>query len=246
MRAPNGVRVDILPASEADLRRGVIEWPRSGFRMSLIGFRQAFEFAAIVRVAPDLELRVASVPVIVLLKIAAYQDRPAARRKDLGDLSHILTRWPPHDDPRRYATDVSAVTGDYEEAGALVLGRDVGAMVDERDRRIVEEFLANHEHATREHMTRLGPSSWVESPEVLQNLRGVVRARVSRGLAKVPGIRVAKPVAPYLRPPPTTPCNTATPKSRSPPAPSPRARRSRHSESATPACARSSSRRSRP
>jgi len=60
--APEGVKVDILPAGPNLRRAGTLRWPRSGNEMSLLGQRLAFEQARDVQVTSDLSIRVAPVP----------------------------------------------------------------------------------------------------------------------------------------------------------------------------------------
>ena len=80
-RTPAGIAVDIVPASTEALARRYVEWPRSGFRMSLLGMRLAFEHAVVLRIAADVEVRVAPIHVISVLKMIAYLDRPEVRAK---------------------------------------------------------------------------------------------------------------------------------------------------------------------
>ena len=88
--SPAGVAVDIVPASPEDLARGHIDWPRTGFRMSLLGLRLAFERCVEFRVAPDLAVKVVPLYVLAVLKIVAYLDRPGSREKDLADLAYVM------------------------------------------------------------------------------------------------------------------------------------------------------------
>jgi len=58
-RSGSGIAVDIVAADEEAMTRGYIDWPRSGFRMTLLGMRLAFEHAVVLRIAADLDGRVA-------------------------------------------------------------------------------------------------------------------------------------------------------------------------------------------
>jgi hypothetical protein len=106
--APSGEIVDIIPAGSDLLRKGAVEWPRTGHRMSLLGLRLAFERGVPVAVAPDLSIKVAPVPVLTVLKIVAYEDRPTERERDLADLAYILTEYEPED---RFAISTDYGTG---------------------------------------------------------------------------------------------------------------------------------------
>jgi len=179
--SPTGEIVDIIPAGPDLLQRGVVEWPRGGHRMSLVGLRLAFERGVPIAVAPDLTIKVAPVPVLTVLKIVAYEDRPAERERDLADLAYILTEYEPED---RFVDDVIDLGLSYEEAGPFLLGRKISEMVDETERIVIERFI--HEALDEDgpspvHMKllALGPPSWRrDSSEMIRCLRAF-----SRGLS---------------------------------------------------------------
>src|SRR6267142_4639694 len=125
---------DILPAGPNLRRAGTLRWPRSGNEMSLLGQRLAFEQARDVQVASDFSIRVAPVPVVCVLKMVAYQDRPQARARDLEDLAHIFDEYVPADDQRRYSDEVPEAGIDFEVVSAFLLGRDIGALVNSEER----------------------------------------------------------------------------------------------------------------
>jgi hypothetical protein len=74
--APDGALVDVLPGAPALVRQGGFTWPDGSAHVNLAGFRLPFADAALAAVAPDLSVRVASLRSLVLLKMAAYLDRP--------------------------------------------------------------------------------------------------------------------------------------------------------------------------
>jgi predicted nucleotidyltransferase len=144
--APEDVKVDILPAGPNLRRAGTLRWPRSGNEMSLLGQRLAFEQARDVEVASDFSIRVAPVPVVCVLKMVAYQDQPQARARDLED--------------------------DFEVVSAFLLGRDIGALVNSKERAAVASFIAkvrdeNDPHATQARMANVAPVFWRRDPGAL-------------------------------------------------------------------------------
>jgi len=78
-----GVVVDALPASPASLAEGKLVFTRSGHVMSLVGFDLALAHCAVVPLDGATDLEVATVPVIAVLKMTAWLDRPAERERDL-------------------------------------------------------------------------------------------------------------------------------------------------------------------
>jgi predicted nucleotidyltransferase len=170
--SPRGVPIDVFPAGDEHLRAGFITWPKSGFRMSLIGIRLAFLHSKRVPMADDFEVPVAPASVITVLKMAAYLDRPADRLKDLSDIGHVLEEYIAEDDDRRYSTEVLDRELAFEDVSAFLLGRDVGAVVQEAERQVVDAFLARvcsegDRAATQARMLQRGPRSWRADPQVL-------------------------------------------------------------------------------
>lgn len=85
------VEVDLLPAGPALLRQGYIEW-RPGFRMNLSGFELLFGPDPQVADAQH-DIKLASICQVALLKLVAFLDRPAERRRDLGDLAQLFASY---------------------------------------------------------------------------------------------------------------------------------------------------------
>ncbi len=179
-RTPAGIAVDIVPASDEALMRGYVEWPRSGVRMSLLGMRLAFEHAVAIRITADLEVRVAPIRVISVLKMIAYLDRPQARAKDLGDLAHIMYEYVGTDSDRRFSVEVPDDLTEYEDVAPYLLGRDVGAVVDLEERRRISDFFTMiHDEARGPgllaRMSILGPPAWRDPGAVLERIRAFRR-----------------------------------------------------------------------
>jgi predicted nucleotidyltransferase len=166
-RSPDGVKVDLVPADPGLLRAGSLTWPESGFRMSLAGFRLAFDHHILVPVGDDHVVAVATVPALVVLKMVAFLDRPAEREDDLGDIAQVVERYLNATDDRRWQLPV-----DFDNASAFALGTDVGSMLREDERQVVDEFIRKatdegDRHRTHALLIRNGPFHWREHPEVL-------------------------------------------------------------------------------
>jgi predicted nucleotidyltransferase len=137
---PNGVLIDLVPAAPDALARRQLIWPKTGHVMNLGGVRLALAEAP-TELAPDLAIAVASIPIIALLKMAAYLDRPTEREKDLKDLAHILDEYPPAGDDRFFTDDVLSTNLDESQARGFILGTQRRMIVDEQDRELVHSFL---------------------------------------------------------------------------------------------------------
>jgi predicted nucleotidyltransferase len=184
-RTPTGIAVDIVPATAEALARGYIEWPRAGFRMSLLGIRLAFEHAVALPIAADLEVRTAPIQVISVLKIVAYLDRPAAREKDLGDLAHIMCGYLGDDSDRRFSLEVPDDLTEFDDVAPYLLGRDVGAIVDPAERRRISDFVTMIDDEARgprllARMSILGPFAWRDPDGVVTRIRAFRRGMEER------------------------------------------------------------------
>jgi predicted nucleotidyltransferase len=104
--------------------------------------RHAIGRARSVRVADDLEIPVATVSTIALLKMVSYLDRPHDRDRDLGDLAYVLEHYAEAGDDRRFSSDVLEAGVTYEQTGAFLLGRDLRVFVDAPEREAVERFMS--------------------------------------------------------------------------------------------------------
>jgi predicted nucleotidyltransferase len=185
-RSPTGLKVDVIPAAPELLAAGRIHWP-GGHTMSLLGFRHAFERPRAIQVTAALRVNAATVTAIALMKMAAYQERPDRRLRDLGDLAHILEHYADDAEERRFSDEVLAAGITYEQVGAFLLGRDLAEMVDLEERRIVERFLGMlggeiDSGRTEALMLQQAPPAWRTDPE---EMPGKARA-LALGLERAP------------------------------------------------------------
>lgn len=144
IHVPTDIPVDLVPFGEIAGQDAAIEWPETERRMSVLGFEAALEHAETVEVAGQ-QLRVASPPWHVALKLIAYADRKL--EKDLADINFML----------EHATDVQAQDGriydvlaaeladevvDYDEAGAYLIGLDLASQAPAPVRTALNTVLA--------------------------------------------------------------------------------------------------------
>lgn len=184
-QSPAGIPVDIVPVGTDALARGYIEWPRAGFRMSLLGMRLAFENAVRLGIAADLEVRVAPIHVLAVLKMVAYLDRPEVREKDVGDLAHMMHGYVSVDSERRFSSEVPDDLTEFEDVAPYLLGRDVSAVVNPDERQKVSDFIAMIEDESRgprlvARMSILGPSAWRDPDVVFARIRAFRRGMEER------------------------------------------------------------------
>jgi predicted nucleotidyltransferase len=137
--APNKVKVDLVLAPAEALARRELIW--DGWKMNLAGIGAALANKAQITVSQDIDIAVAPVPIIALLKMAAYLDKPE-RDKDLRDLGNILNAYPPTDDDRFFTDAILDERLSEEQARGAILAREIVALADSEDRDVVRAFVS--------------------------------------------------------------------------------------------------------
>lgn len=125
---PRGGIVDIMPAGREIRAQGHLVWPESQMQMSVVGFSHVFTKAEEREIAPALRMKVIPIPVLTLLKIASYLDRPTERYEtDNYD--------------RLFSDDVVAAGISFDCAGAFLLGLDLGRICSLGEQQVVAGFV---------------------------------------------------------------------------------------------------------
>jgi predicted nucleotidyltransferase len=138
-------QLDLIPYSRTLAPGDALEWPGQDRVMSTLGLEEAFESARPEQVG-DLVVPIASVAACVLLKLVAYNDRPAERVRDLIDIVHCFELYADEPDARRYEIGEVEVDGtrvSYDEAGAHLLGQEVAALARHESLVTVRRVLAS-------------------------------------------------------------------------------------------------------
>jgi predicted nucleotidyltransferase len=142
----NGTLIDIVPFGGVESPPGYIAFePHKDPEMTTAGFIEAYKSSLAVRLSPDLEIKVVSLPGLALLKIIAWYDRPNDRERDIQDLWILLKQYlNAGNRDRLFDEHLDLVDDDfdYELAGARVLGRDVAKLLTDQTRSIVMSVLS--------------------------------------------------------------------------------------------------------
>ncbi len=133
------VQVDLLPAGGALIAQGHIQWPND-FRMSLRGF-DALTAGPLPLADAGLSIEMATVPLVALLKMVSWMDRPAERTRDVSDIAWLLTSYLDEGNDEHFNRLIEAVGQGvvYEIAGAYCLGVDVSTCLGAAG--IAQEFV---------------------------------------------------------------------------------------------------------
>jgi len=137
----DGSQLDVLPGTARVLEAGVVRVEGEEQEMSMVGFDLALDHVVAVAIpGSQATVDVASLPAIVLLKMAAWLDRPHHRHKDLGDIACALVGALDDFDERRWASPLAEIPP--EQQSAFFVGGEVAAIARSPHRTKVAEFLA--------------------------------------------------------------------------------------------------------
>jgi predicted nucleotidyltransferase len=141
-RGASGANIDLVPAGVRLRSEKQLIWPGSGITMSLVGFDHVFSESIAHELASGLLLKVIPLPVFALLKIAAFLEGREQRDKDLQDIGALFEKYET-DGERRYGDEVydSGLRLRYDEAGAFLLGLDLGRLCRDDEIVLVQAFL---------------------------------------------------------------------------------------------------------
>lgn len=125
--------VDIIAFGGIEEPVGTIVWPPDkAVIMNVTGFRETLASMITVRIIEGLEVSLASLPGLALLKLLAWKDRGRGDARDARDLALLLRTY--HDAGNRnrlYEEELQlleSVEYDLELAGPRLLGKDIANM----------------------------------------------------------------------------------------------------------------------
>lgn len=134
------LRVDLLPSSRRYLVEAAVTFAHTGQVMNLTGFDLALQHNVEMPLPAHGSVAVATVPVIVVLKMAAFLDRPWERERDLQDLAAVFREYLAPTDDRRWEPPLDEI--DFSEQSAAALGADIASIAAAAHRELVGRFLA--------------------------------------------------------------------------------------------------------
>ena len=146
----SGLFIDLVPFGNLEEVSGQISWPPDfSIVMSTVGFREAYDNSVEVRIADDLVVRVASLAGLAFMKIVAWDERRFERdAEDLGlIMRHYLAAGNEDRIYRDYGDcfDLLDEEFDYDEASARILGRDIGRLLTDVSRPILQRVLSKRD-----------------------------------------------------------------------------------------------------
>jgi predicted nucleotidyltransferase len=142
------VLIDILPFGPIVGEDKKISWPpEHKIIMSMAGFEEAYEHSITVRVSsnPELDIKLASLPGLVIMKLVSWKERYPNRKRDAEDVLFIMQRYDEAGNlDRLYGEELTLLEEegfDTRMAGIRLLGRDLGKMSDPETFRMIKGIL---------------------------------------------------------------------------------------------------------
>jgi predicted nucleotidyltransferase len=126
------IPVDILPFGEIATEAELFRWPPpdTDLSMNVMAFADAYASAVTVTIGPGFNLKIASIPGLVLLKLLAWVDRRESR--DAQDVLHLIEAYGDSGNEDRLYGDeadlLEAAKYDFSLAGSRLLAKDAFAL----------------------------------------------------------------------------------------------------------------------
>jgi len=126
--------IDIVPFGDITEHDKSLKWPPDHeIEMSTKGFEEAFQHSLMIRLRsnPVLDVRLADLSGLAIMKIISWDEKYPERSKDAQDLLLILKNYlDAGNDERLYSEEADLLDEnfDYTRAGARLLGRDIASV----------------------------------------------------------------------------------------------------------------------
>lgn len=131
----NAYQLDLIPFGAIEHHDGTIAWPPEyDVKMRVLGFADAWRHSLSLRIAANCEIRVLSLPGLMLLKLIAWEDRHLETpKKDASDIALLLRQYSDAGNLDRLYNDHSNILEadafDLGLAGSRLLGRDLAKLL---------------------------------------------------------------------------------------------------------------------
>lgn len=149
-RGINEMKIDLVPYGGIESPVGTVTFPPTEFEMNTKGFAEAYQNCLKIKIRDDSEIRLVSLPGLVMLKFVAYDDRPFERQADLQDIWYVMTKYLDAGNEDRLYQDSDLLTDEnfnFRTVGARLLGRDLAKILNDQTKKIVLKYLSEDENS---------------------------------------------------------------------------------------------------
>jgi len=130
----NHFDIDIVPFGAIMKNNEKIFWPPDeSFAMTVLGFKEVQDHIVSVGIDEDLNVGIASLPGIFILKLVAWRDRGMKNNKDADDLGFILRNYLEIKKESANEFYEEIYTADFTEfrAGGILIGKEIRAILEQ-------------------------------------------------------------------------------------------------------------------
>jgi predicted nucleotidyltransferase len=142
------ILIDIIPFGPLADENKKISWPpEHEIIMSMVGFKEAFEYSITVRLSSDpvLDIKLSTLPGLAIMKLISWKDKYPERKRDAGDLLLIMNKYEEAGNSERlYGEELPLLQEedfDARMAGIRLLGRDMAKISDPQTFRIIKSIV---------------------------------------------------------------------------------------------------------
>ncbi len=141
--------VDVIPFGPIAAPTGMITWPNQDTSMTVLGFQEIMDHSISVRIREGLEVRVAPLAGLAIMKLIAWKERRGSNpEKDVADLALLLEHYVQAGNTDRLYDEradlLVSEQHDHDRAGARLLGQDMARLMSPQTKAAVLEILQNH------------------------------------------------------------------------------------------------------
>ena len=144
------IPIDFIPFGNIENKSNQITWqPADEVTLNVLGFEEAYENAIMVRLKSDpvLDIRVASLTGLTILKLISFHDRSSEGNKDAQDLVYIIDHYLEAGNENRIYEENPDILEEedfsLQVASTRLLGRDIAKIVDINIKNKLLEILEN-------------------------------------------------------------------------------------------------------
>jgi predicted nucleotidyltransferase len=141
------IDIDIIPFGAISDKNRLIKWPSQETVMHVHGFEETHKHAEIVRLRskPVLDIKLASLPGLSVMKMLSWKEKYPERRKDATDLFLIIRHYSEAGNFERIPDEMPELLNsddfDYVRAGARLLGRDMAKILNPATKKEILDIL---------------------------------------------------------------------------------------------------------
>lgn len=131
LMSPYGIPLDLLPFGEIEKSGKVMIEGKGLVSINLDGFSETYANGLVITEIENDTIKVCSIPSVVLLKLIAYDDRPAYRLNDPIDIDSIIKHYPDIETEMIWGEYNHLYDGNlsHEAIGIKVLGYELSKII---------------------------------------------------------------------------------------------------------------------